>query len=343
VNPGLLLLRADASEQMGTGHLMRCLGLTEFWRERGGQVLLATHSNLEPLLERFRAEGAEIIRPKSSPASIQEARELAAAAKNRSAKWIALDGYHFPAEYHERLGQGARVLLIDDNGHAGRYTADVVLDQNLTATENNYRQRGKNTHLLLGTKYALLRREFRIAKQECSKQAGEKTRVLVSTGGSDPENVMAKVLRAVGGKEHVEVRAVIGAGNKFFTTLREITRQSPTPIRLETNAKMPELMAWADIAISAAGATLWELAFMGVPTLTVELMDHQRPIAHAFANWGAGINLGWHGDLQDAKIVGAMQSLLADKARCSAMSAKGRALVDGRGSGRVFAALMDFA
>ena len=343
MNPGVLLLRADASEQMGTGHLMRCLALAEYWREQGGSVILATHCGLKPLLEHFQVEGAEIVTPKGLSASIEEAHEIAAAAQNRSAKWIAVDGYHFPAEYHERLGQDARVLLIDDNGHAGRYAADLVLDQNLTATENNYRHRGKGTHLLLGTKYVLLRREFRVAKQGCSKRTAEKTRVLISMGGSDPENVMAKVLRALSGDEHVEVRAVIGAGNKFFTTLREIACQSHTPIQLETNAKMPELMAWADIAISAAGATLWELAFMGVPTLTVELMEHQRPIAHAFANSGAGLNLGWHGDLQGAKILDALQWLLADQARRSAMSAKGHALVDGRGPERVFAAMMDFA
>jgi UDP-2,4-diacetamido-2,4,6-trideoxy-beta-L-altropyranose hydrolase len=280
---------------MGTGHLMRCLALAEYWREQGGEVLLATHCALEPLLERFRVEGVEIIRPKSPAASIEEAHEISTVAQNRSAKWIALDGYHFPAEYHERLKQGSRVLLVDDNGHAGRYTADLVLDQNLTATENNYRRRSKNTRLLLGTMYVLLRLDFRVAKQECLKQAAQKTRVLISMGGSDPDNVMAEVLRAVSG-EQVEVRAVIGAGNQFLTTLREIVCQSSVPIKLETNAIMSELMVWADIAISAAGATLWELAFMGVPTLTLELMEHQRPIAQAFAEAGAGINLGWHGD-----------------------------------------------
>lgn len=340
MSAGLLLLRADASEQMGTGHLMRCLALAEYWRERGGEVVLATHCRLKLLLDRFRSEAVEIMRPTYPAASTGEADEISA--ETGSAAWIALDGYHFTAEYHECLSKnGRRVLLIDDNGHAGRYTADLVLDQNLTAAESNYRERCRRTRVLLGTKYILLRREFRTANRDRSKQDGERTKVLVSMGGSDPENVMAKVLRALCGCDHVEIRAVIGAGNQFLPALHEIVRRSVPSMKLETNANMPSLMCWTDIAISAAGATLWELAFMGVPTLTVELMEHQRSIAQAFAKSGAGINLGWHGDLEDAKIVRELQSLATDPLRCCAMSAKGRHLVDGRGVERVFAAMME--
>lgn len=339
---GTLLLRADASVEMGTGHLMRCLALAEYWRDQDGQALLATHCHLDPLLDGFRAEGVEVLKQRNGAASNQEADEISIHAKKIGANWIALDGYQFSAEYHERLsGAGAHVLLIDDNGHAGRYSADLVLDQNLTAEENNYRKRSEKTRLLLGTKYVLLRREFRAAKQRGSRQ-GERTRAFVSMGGSDPENVMAKVLRAISGCEHLEVRAVIGAGNRFLTAVQRIAGQSRASMQLEIKANMSELMAWADVAISAAGATLWELAFMGVPTLTVELVDHQRPISRAFAEHGAGMNLGWHADLHDAKIVSELQAISSDCARREAMSARGRSMVDGRGPERVFAAMTDF-
>lgn len=340
-SPGILLLRADASEQMGTGHLMRCLALAQYWRERGGEAALATRCRLGPLLERFRSEGVNLIEPKQDAESLSEAREILSLANDLKANWAALDGYHFSADYQESLTKdGRRVLLIDDNGHAGRYSADLVVDQNLTANEKNYRQRRASTRLLLGTEYVLLRREFRKRRPDLRRRTGKKRNLLVSMGGSDPENVTAKVLRAVNHCAEVEVRVVIGSGNAFCESLRKIAGKASSPTRLESGADMAELMSWADFAISAAGATLWELAYMGVPTLTVELVDHQRPIAAAFEKAGAGMNLGWHAALQNETINSAIKSLLGDGARLEAMSSKGRALVDGYGPQRVFNAMV---
>src|SRR5207249_1652332 len=125
-------------------------------------------------------------------------------------------------------------------------------------------------------------------------------KVLVTMGGSDPDNVTLKVIQALPQVEvqGLEATVVIGGTNPHYRELEAAILQLPLPIRLERNAtNMPELMAWADIAVSAGGTTLWELAFMGLPNLVVVLADNQRPAAAHLGAIGAITNMGWHGSV----------------------------------------------
>ncbi len=84
--------------------------------------------------------------------------ELAAAHR---ASWIVVDGYQFDIAYQRALkAAGLKVLVVDDGGRCGTYCADLVLDQNLDASEVAYSNREAYTRLLLGTRYVMLRREF---------------------------------------------------------------------------------------------------------------------------------------------------------------------------------------
>ena len=102
---------------------------------------------------------------------------------------------------------------------------------------------------------------------------------------------------------------------------------------------MPDLMARADLAVSAGGSTCWEMAYMGLPNLVLVLADNQRPIAERLAAAGVSLNLGDARRLDPADLAAALDDLVRDRARRRAMAAAGRTLIDGRGAERVLDSL----
>ena len=103
---------------------------------------------------------------------------------------------------------------------------------------------------------------------------------------------------------------------------------------------MPELMAWADLAISGGGSTVMEMLFMGLPALVIILAENQRAVAEALADAGAAVNLGWYHDLSTTKIARKMTELMKATDVRSEMSQRGRNLVDGKGVERVLTRLL---
>jgi len=221
--------------------------------------------------------------------------------------------------------------------HLKHYYADIVLNQNLHAEDLHYSCE-PYTKPLLGTKYVLLRREFlarRDWKREIPKMA---RRVLVTLGGSDPGNYTLKVIQALQKVDisGLEATVVIGASNPHADVLKKAMEQSRIPIRLIHNAKnMPELMAWADVAISGSGSTCWELAFMGVPIISLVLTENQRGVAKALSEAGVALNMGWFEQVTDSQVAKVLIDVLNSYDRRRKMNLAARALVDGEGAARV--------
>jgi UDP-2,4-diacetamido-2,4,6-trideoxy-beta-L-altropyranose hydrolase len=307
-----LLVRADGGEEIGMGHLVRCRALGQAWSDAGGEV-------------RFASSG-------------ETAAETAALAASFGAPWVVVDGYQFHADYVDALRQaGLRVLFVDDNGHAERYPADLVLNQNLHASAELYAARGPASGLLLGPRYALLRREFLPARGEAeTPEVGR--RVLVTMGGGDPDNVTGKVVRSLAqlNVPDLEAVVVVGPANPHYAAIRKAVAKLPFTARVVRNASnMPQLMAWADVAISAAGSTCWELAFMGLPALVIVWANNQQCVAESLHQAGVAESLGEHNMLASTDIAAALQCLLRSRRMRCSMAQRGRALIDGRGAQRV--------
>jgi len=146
---------------MGTGHVMRCLALAQAWQDEGGEVVFASAEITKAIEDRLRAENVKLIALPVTAGTAKDVDLTSAAARECGAKWIVVDGYQFHAAYQRSLQQaGLKVLYVDDNGHLEQYWADLVLNQNAHAAEDLYKNREQKTRLLLGPRYALLRREF---------------------------------------------------------------------------------------------------------------------------------------------------------------------------------------
>lgn len=335
-----LIVRVDASVQIGTGHLMRCLALAQAWKDVGGQVIFITACQSEELLQRLREEGFDIHllgRPYPDPSDWDLTKDILASYPNT---WVVLDGYHLDGNYQQKAKKaGHRLLVIDDMAHLKHYYADIVLNQNLHAEQLHYSCE-PYTRLLLGTHYVLLRREF-LAWKEWKREIPEVARrVLVTLGGSDPENHTLKVIQILQKVDVPDLEAivVVGASNPHADVLEAEVKETHIPVRLMRDAKnMPELMAQADVAISGGGATVWELLFLRMPTLVLILADNQRYIAEQIENRGAGESLGLAGKVSTKSLAKSITQFLKDCKSRAKMSENARQIVDGQGAQRAVA------
>ncbi len=333
-----LIIRVDASTQIGTGHLMRCLALAQAWKETGGQVTFITACESKGLLHRLREEDFDIhliACPYPDTGDWDYTRDILAA---HPKAWVVLDGYHFDEAYQQQIkGMGHQLLVIDDMAHLKRYYADIVLNQNLHAEQLHYACE-PYTRLLLGTRYVLLRREF-LAWKDWKREIPEVARrVLVTLGGGDPENHTLKVIQALQKVDvpGLEATAVIGASNPHADVLEAAIKQSRIPIRLIRNApNMPELMASADVAVGTAGTTVWELAFMGVPSIVAATTSIEEFLVSGLEKHGLFLNLNWLNGFSIEQLVKVLNGLIPDKEVRSDMSILGQRLVDGDGCDNV--------
>jgi UDP-2,4-diacetamido-2,4,6-trideoxy-beta-L-altropyranose hydrolase len=339
--PERILIRADGSPRTGTGHVMRCLALAQGWQRTGGQAIFAQAETTPALQERLSGEGLEVVRLKVAPGTEEDAGQTAIEARSNAVTAVVADGYVFGALWQRRIKDaGFRLLLVDDFAHAEHYSADWVLNQNLNADPALYARREPHTQLLLGTRYALLRRDFLAWSKWQREYPPPARRVLVTLGGSDPDNVTGKVIDALGHLRDWDAVVVVGGSNPNLAALQAARAPSQCGLRLVVDARnMPQLMAETDVAVAAAGTTSWELAFMGLPALTLVLADNQRANAEYLHAAGLSRNLGWHSQVSPESLARQLEALRTDALARTEMSRRGRATVDGAGAERVAAIL----
>lgn len=339
-----LLIRADATSHIGAGHIMRCVALSQAWLKRGGEVTFVSHCESDSLRKLLLSEGFKFVSLESlhpDPVDLEQTVNLLDEFRAKDgAPWLVLDGYHFSINYQRSIRDaGFRLLIIDDYNHHRCYTADILLNQNIGAERFRY-SCDRDTVLLLGTKYSLLRKEFLSQKRKSREQPEIARKVLVTLGGADPDNVILVVIRALKliDVSGIQAKIVVGPSNFNGEALEaEIQKDSSLKgtFQIIRYANMPKLMAWADIAISAGGSTCWELAFMGVPFLILMLAENQMPGTNELEKQGVAVNLGWYNETDTQDIAHSIQRLLLDPHKRQDLSMQGQRLLDGRGVDRV--------
>lgn len=344
VSQATLLIRADANVAIGTGHVMRCLALAQAWQDAGGKAVFAMEQVSPSIGERLQKESIGISEICAPAGTGEDAKNTVAIARECGASWIAVDGYRFGSDYQKALkADGVKALFLDDYCQDGPYSADVVLNQNISAEEYAYREREPHTRLLLGAKYCLLRREFAPWREWKREIIPFARRVLVTMGGSDPGNFTEKVIHAIAAMDcnDLEAAIVVGGSNPRAEALLELAEKSGKKMKLHRDiSDMAELMSWADVAISAAGTTCWELCLLGLPSILVDLADNQTAIAQGLDRRGCAIHVGRSDDVTPLKLAEALQRLLDCKENRKNMSRRCRQLVDARGASRVVSVLL---
>ncbi|MDO4433885.1 MAG: UDP-2,4-diacetamido-2,4,6-trideoxy-beta-L-altropyranose hydrolase [Alysiella sp.] len=312
------LFRADASLEIGSGHIMRCLTLANVLREQGHSAKFITRAHIGHLADFIEKQGFECIllpSPHPSPppqagegkygfsGSLKHAAWLGTTQERDFAEcephildfqpdWLICDHYALDKTW-ETLAQnacGAKIAVIDDL-HDRPHQAHVLLDQNLGRTATDYANLlPPNCRVLAGTHYALLRPEFAAWRETALSRHPNKQRVLLNLGGVDKDNITLKILAILA--QHfsgsLKITVVMGASAPHIASVQHFAQNAPFDCQVIVNAKnMAEIMAQSDWAIGAAGSTSWERCCMALPSLLLILADNQREIAQQLQSFGA--------------------------------------------------------
>lgn len=334
----MILFRADGNPDIGTGHIMRCLSLADALQEQGWEITFIT---AEPYFQR-------LIQTRGYPCTVlgtaydrmeEELSIFLPIIERERPELVILDSYFVTPQYMEAIRNISRLLYIDDL-NAFDYPADAVVNYNIYSPELPYPQ---NKTYFLGPQYAPLRKEFQGLSQRNTKDRVEN--VLVSTGGTDQYHVAlhcAEYLREHLPRENMIFHFVLGAMNRDIVQLEQIAEDFSF-IKLHRQVTdMCSLMLQCDVAISAAGTTLYELCACGLPTVTYILADNQIQGAQMFQKAGL---MPCAGDIREdacflERLFELLNSLADDFAQRQRIAEQMQGAVDGRGAARLAEAIL---
>ena len=333
----MILIREDANAQIGTGHVMRCLSIARAFAEKGEQVLFVTADHRGDSLIMQRGFSSICL---DSEWTDMENENIDQIIEVYKPKLVIVDSYYVSEKYLESLSSRVRTAYFDDmNRH--RWDVNVLINYNIISFVFDYSwYEGTRTKLLLYPKYAPLRKEFIGCHRHAIKDVSD---VLVTAGGADPENITEKIMSGIcPDMEEITFHFIVGALNLRFEDIKKLAEERDNVILHINEKHMSDLMKYCDIAISAAGTTLYELCATGIPTITYALADNQTVAAEQFGALGIMLHAG---DCRcDDGFVGRVEELLRklidNQGLRIELSRRMQNLVDGHGAERIVDALL---
>lgn len=285
-----VLIRADASLVIGSGHVMRCLTLADQLRTKGMTVAFVCRNVPGGMFDLLSARGYQTVAIEgdwSQQFDAEETIKVVSQVFSEGLDWLVVDHYELDVEWERMLRPHVRKLFVIDDLANRFHDCDLLLDQNYENSERYRPWIGDNCQMLLGAFYALIRPEYAALRMTSRREIVN--RVLVFFGGSDPDDLTGLALDALSDSilSALEVDVVIGHNYSYHKKL-----ENQALIRGKTNIYGPQphlaaLMAGADIAIGAGGATNWERMCLGLPSIVITLADNQVPISKILHRKGA--------------------------------------------------------
>lgn len=330
------IFRADASAGLGTGHVVRCRTLADALVARGWQATLVAADLPQGLASGWPGGESAVVRLTEVESPDGEPAEVAASV-GHSAALVVGDHYGHGTGWFEgmRLEQPGSVIVAIDDLADRALPVDIVLNQNLGATEAGYSGLvPSGARVLTGPRFALLRPEFAARRNRRERREGRIERILVFLSGADPFDVTARAVEALATLD-LAVDVVVGAAYARLANLRSIAAGMPRATVHVDTPEMAALMDRADLAIGAPSSASWERCALGLPALLITLADNQLVVGQHLAEAGAAVSLGWQESVTTADIEAAVRALIYDPARVARMSQVAAGITDGRGTVRV--------
>lgn len=321
---------------IATGHIMRCLSIAEGIRACGDDAtFILADENAVPLL---RERGYQYIVLGSKWDNLEEELPVLASVVNaRKIQVLLVDHYYVTEKYLSELQKHIFIAYIDDI-NAFYYPVDMLICYanyyEKFKYDNTYRNRDIRTELLLGTHYAPLRSKF----HNCEKKIIRKTvrSLLIMSGGADTYGVIRKILSGLKSSEYESIYAICGVYNADFERLAEKYKLCSKVKILKSVPDIDKYMKIADLSISAAGSTLYELCAVGTPAISYTIADNQQDNAWKFQEDEI---IAYAGDMRSNGTIDRILEMLNGKLQSqdyrSYISHKMQCLVDGKGALRI--------
>lgn len=356
-----VVFRVDASIQIGTGHVMRCLTLADELTRQGHECWFICREHPAHLGEVIISKGyslsllpATTATPQQQKNSVsddyacwlgvplqEDANQTLDAISTLNPDWLVVDHYALDAQWERTLSSAVgKIMVIDDLANRP-HECSLVLDQNLGRVVADYDGLlPSDCQRLIGPRYALLRPEFSTLREQslARRKNPELKRILISLGGVDRTNVTGRILSAIDDSllpDNTELDIIMGPSAPYLKEVRQQAEQLPFKATVSVNVQdMAERMCLADLSIGAAGGSSWERCCLGLPTVLLAIAKNESMVSHALTDQGAVIPLNIDCLEVNAKsaLATSLETAIGNLGRII-----DRALVitDGRGSSRV--------
>lgn len=329
-----IVFRTDASIEIGTGHVMRCLTIADkFCQATSANVSFvcrAHNGNLISTIKKrgYRVHALPILKLEQNSilsgdyidwvgANIEsDANETGNIILSESADLLVVDHFGISENWESFIRQSInfalKIMVID--GLANRnHDCDVLLDPTYSDDSNARWQSlvPSTCKVFAGPQYAPLRSEFdKHSIRRISSSDDVRKKLLITFGGVDKPNASEKLLILI--KQYdldFEIDVLVGPQNPHLKTLSKFIQNYPN-IKIHVDPpSVLELMSKADIAVTAGGTTVWELCQLGIPMLIITIADNQVHLANSLAQIEAAIYVGDFDDLKDENFISALSKV----------------------------------
>ncbi|HAZ10370.1 MAG TPA: hypothetical protein DCY56_04615 [Candidatus Omnitrophica bacterium] len=348
-----VLFRADGSNKLGTGHIMRCLTFAHWLKKNGVPSVLVTKDYDRNIVDLSRSFNCKVEMISGAYSFKEDANITNALADRYRADVIISDMNNADTltrvkeyiEYLEILKNDNKFSIVIDGfgseciSAKTRIPSDITVIPYFGSEDGIYMGRDK-TQYLLGSKYFIFREEFIKVTKIKRKIKKNANNVLVTMGGSDPFRITIKVVKALGcmNKPFLNLKVILGAAFNSLAKkeIKAILEKFRGDYKIIENCNnMAELMLWSDLVIINGGLTKYEAAITGTPTFVVSHSEAEKKIMKDFQKGGSAIHLGYAKNIKENIICEAVEDLLSNNTLRKRMSEKGRGIVDGKGADRI--------
>ena len=339
------LFYANASAEIGSGHIMRLLAIAQVCVKQSIKVSFICEQCPAPLQQRLRDEGffVELYPQGMLPSDLQKFQ----------AQVLFVDDYHLNQSQWDCF-QALNILLVhlDDNIDNSGLVSDLIINPAADANENSYRLRAPHANFCLGPQYTYLRQEF--AEQKLVMQnanIAEREQILITLGGADVKNMAFALSKALLKKlPLVKICVMLGALNTSrLASLQALANEHANFCLIQQSKNVAKIMSRTGLAVSAAGGTLGELASMGVPTIALVSANNQMPALHSplLNTWYRAIDVrGYKETIANSQeptansiiieeIIAQVHELWRDLCKRQSMSDYARQIIDCQGCERI--------
>lgn len=310
---GKVLIRADSSADIGIGHIMRCLTLADELRDGGVETGFICRDMEGDATQYIASKGYPVHQIKNLVGQDKDAAASIAVLDACAVDWLVVDHYDLDIRWERQLRERVRKIMVVDDLANRSHDCDLLLDQNYFKNQET-RYEGflpAGCQQFIGPTHVLLRPEFREAAKHARKRDGSVKRVLISMGGSDPENVTSMAINAVASLDaNLAIDVVVGISNPYKHEVEKMCAAIPYASYHCQTDTMASLIQKADLGIGAGGATTWERGFLGLPTLTIACAENQLQTTLDIAEKEATLFLGCAEDIKADDIASAVSKAI---------------------------------
>lgn len=348
-----IIIRVDASSEIGTGHVMRCLTLAYQFKESGCEVLFVCRELIGDCIELIRKSNFQVLKlPKitsniwgyTSENWLVDAEQTINLIKGIDLDLIIVDHYSLDEKWERKLASYTKKIMIIDDLADRKHYCNFLIDHNEYLNFNT-RYNGlvpEGCSLFLGSRYALLRKEFTTEKNIIINRNGHVKDILVSFGGSDPTNETLKVLKVLSSFKDLHVHAVVGSSNIYSNIIKNYCNEHNNFNYYFQVNNMAELINICDIGIGAGGVSTWERCSLGLPSLVVATAENQVELSKSVNKKGIIKYLGYANNISEDNWEFHIKEFIGNKELLIDMEKKSLEIIDGFGTGRIVEKTLNF-